>query len=312
MVVLQLQGRDGSTLEEFSLREPKFVSPTLGLLDMLSLFQESSCHLALISEDPFQAAQCLRTGQRPIGKAVTLGLITLEDVLETLIQEQIQDETDDDHRPSIYPFGFNSTSLVSRIISEKRNKAADISSEYINHHSSIGYSCSNSNSWSNASISKNKYGNSGSSSSSRRGVTGAGVSKQNMPRPTVRKEAAGSPPQKKREGDMVHVHIQLPPAALTQARFSPQHSRSKQELKQKPAAHSSLRSSSADVPIITMKESSGVLPFIQQMQSYSSMEEITKCASLVRERKQTSNQTPPDSRPSDYYTPADLDSFEWM
>lgn len=81
-------------IEDIKLREPLFVRPDVGLLEMLGIFQEGQCHLAVVTSDPTCAAQHLRSGQSPPGHACIQGIVTLEDVLEKVIQGDITDETD--------------------------------------------------------------------------------------------------------------------------------------------------------------------------------------------------------------------------
>jgi hypothetical protein len=81
-------------LEDFKLREPLFVKPSVGLLEMLGIFQEGQCHLAVVTDDPSCAVDHLRAGRAPPPYARVRGLVTLEDVLEKVIQGDIVDETD--------------------------------------------------------------------------------------------------------------------------------------------------------------------------------------------------------------------------
>ena len=82
------------TIEDIKLREPLFVKPEVGLLEMLGIFQEGQCHLAIVTADPTCTVQHLRAGHTPPHYARVLGLVTLEDVLEKVIQGDIVDETD--------------------------------------------------------------------------------------------------------------------------------------------------------------------------------------------------------------------------
>jgi hypothetical protein len=81
-------------LEDVKLREPLFVKPEVGLLEMLGIFQEGQCHLAIVTADPATTVQHLRAGHPPPHAARVLGLVTLEDVLEKVLQGDITDETD--------------------------------------------------------------------------------------------------------------------------------------------------------------------------------------------------------------------------
>ncbi len=87
------------------LREPICVKPELGLMEMLGIFQQGQCHIALISNDPVATLDSLRQGTCPTTVGIVLGLVTMEDVLEKIIQSEIMDETDSNHSTSIYPHG---------------------------------------------------------------------------------------------------------------------------------------------------------------------------------------------------------------
>jgi len=117
-------------VRSISLREPLVVSPDTGLLEMLRLFQKGKTHLALVSEEPALALDCLRKEQRPPHSARYLGIVTLEDVLERIIQEEIQDEKDHEKIR-----GSNSNNLArnsSWYINSNAGSGTDIGSIHIN------------------------------------------------------------------------------------------------------------------------------------------------------------------------------------
>lgn len=95
--LIVLNPMDAVMIEDLSLREPICVNPSLGLMDMLRSFQEGQCHFALISQDPIRTLECIRNDERPAGNAVPLGVVTMEDILEMIIQSEIVDETDSIH-----------------------------------------------------------------------------------------------------------------------------------------------------------------------------------------------------------------------
>ena len=99
---------DAVMIEKLPLRKPLFVRPGLGLLELLRLFQEGRCHLAMVCEDPAAAARSFKAGRRMSQAAAVMGIVTLEDVLEKLIQTDIRDETDTPHRahPTLLYHGF--------------------------------------------------------------------------------------------------------------------------------------------------------------------------------------------------------------
>eukprot|EP00026_Physarum_polycephalum_P006455 Phypoly_transcript_06498.p1 GENE.Phypoly_transcript_06498~~Phypoly_transcript_06498.p1 ORF type:complete len:546 (+),score=66.46 Phypoly_transcript_06498:68-1705(+) len=64
-------------IEDLNLRHLPQISPDMSLYDLLNLFQEGKSHMAIVDED-----------------GIALGIVTLEDVIEELIQEEIYDESD--------------------------------------------------------------------------------------------------------------------------------------------------------------------------------------------------------------------------
>jgi len=81
-------------LRSMGLREPLVVSPEVGLLEMLQRFQTGRRHLALVSNQPEVALASMRKGLRPPQEACFLGIVTLENVFEKIIQEDIADAQD--------------------------------------------------------------------------------------------------------------------------------------------------------------------------------------------------------------------------
>jgi len=73
---------DAVAVSKFSLSPLPRISPDTSCLDILNFFQEGRSHMALI----------VSKKNEDYGKA--LGVITLEDVIEELIGEEIVDETD--------------------------------------------------------------------------------------------------------------------------------------------------------------------------------------------------------------------------
>lgn len=92
IVVNTTEERPLSTLP---LAIPRCVSPKMNLVDLLNLFQTGRLgHLALVCARPNVGQEALEKGLAIPETAGLMGIITLEDVLEALLQEQIYDESD--------------------------------------------------------------------------------------------------------------------------------------------------------------------------------------------------------------------------
>jgi len=86
---------DSRPLDTLPLYQPMCVSPKLNLVDLLNMFQTGkSGHLALVCARPDIAESCLIGGEALPDRAGFMGIVTLEDVLEELLQEAIADEFD--------------------------------------------------------------------------------------------------------------------------------------------------------------------------------------------------------------------------
>lgn len=97
MVVDPAQKR---ALHSMPLQQPLCIPPQINLVDLLNIFQQGRSsfkaggHLAVVCENPNIAISSLEKGTSIAKEANVLGIVTLEDVLEQLLQEDIMDETD--------------------------------------------------------------------------------------------------------------------------------------------------------------------------------------------------------------------------
>ena len=71
-----------------------FVLHLLLFLLMLPLLLQSRCHLAFVTPDFLAYGEAWRDGRPPPPDANLLGIVTMEDVIEQLIQSEIMDEFD--------------------------------------------------------------------------------------------------------------------------------------------------------------------------------------------------------------------------
>eukprot|EP00934_Nitzschia_sp_Nitz4_P007682 Nitzschia sp. Nitz4//scaffold47_size129522//11522//13207//NITZ4_003534-RA/size129522-processed-gene-0.153-mRNA-1//-1//CDS//3329552749//7672//frame0 len=79
---------------------PPCISPEMNLVDILNLFQTGRVgHLALVCARPNIGQDLLLEGKPLTDETGLMGIITMEDVLEALLQEEIYDETDNEYHP---------------------------------------------------------------------------------------------------------------------------------------------------------------------------------------------------------------------
>ncbi|CEJ00415.1 Putative DUF21-domain-containing protein [Rhizopus microsporus] len=95
---------DARPVKDFQISTLPETGPDTSCLDILNFFQEGKSHMALISNDPG-------------GQTGALGVITLEDVIEELIGEEIIDETD------VYVDVHNKIRVVRRQVTNSRKNS---------------------------------------------------------------------------------------------------------------------------------------------------------------------------------------------
>lgn len=77
---------------------PVWVGPTDSLFGLLNTFQEGQAHMAFVSRHPERARLAVATdGEWPSGVSRCVGVITLEDIIEEILTEEIYDESDVHH-----------------------------------------------------------------------------------------------------------------------------------------------------------------------------------------------------------------------
>ncbi|ETV94730.1 hypothetical protein H310_11697 [Aphanomyces invadans] len=93
--LIVLDPSDARPIRELMLKKPIVVSPDFSCYAVLNEFQKGRSHMALITPQVGYVQHCWVTGVQLDGSDVDfVGIVTIEDVVEELIQEEIQDETD--------------------------------------------------------------------------------------------------------------------------------------------------------------------------------------------------------------------------
>lgn len=89
-LLLTVDCQAGVTLSEVPVGIPLVIHPKTSLMEALKLFQNGSCHLAIVSEQANVMRLCFEKGVvHDTSMVSVLGIITLEDVLEELLQVRI-------------------------------------------------------------------------------------------------------------------------------------------------------------------------------------------------------------------------------
>jgi len=87
---------DGTKVGDLDITPLVLVGPDIPMLDLLNKFQADRCHIALVTSSP-DAVRAAWASNSVIPPDVhMMGIITLEDIIELLIQEDIYDEQDED------------------------------------------------------------------------------------------------------------------------------------------------------------------------------------------------------------------------
>ncbi len=91
-----VNSHDDRPLSTLPLAQPFIVEPSMNMVDLLNLLQEGKGKVAIVCFKPDEAREALNNGKAIPQSADVVGLVTLEDCIEELIQEEIYDEYDKD------------------------------------------------------------------------------------------------------------------------------------------------------------------------------------------------------------------------
>lgn len=81
-------------LASIPLQQPLVVGAGQSLLDVLTVFQMGHSHMALVSEEPEALRVSLERNQSPSASAAPIGILSIEDIFEAMLQSEIFDEED--------------------------------------------------------------------------------------------------------------------------------------------------------------------------------------------------------------------------
>jgi len=86
---------DGSKVSNIEISPMVLVSPEIPMLDLLNKFQSERCHIALLCSEPELVKEAWASNTIIPPDVHMMGIITMEDIIEKLIQEDIFDEHDE-------------------------------------------------------------------------------------------------------------------------------------------------------------------------------------------------------------------------
>ena len=81
-------------ITQYATHVPAWTGPTHSLFELLEEFKSGRCHMAFVSRNPELSRASVANGEVPSGSAACIGVITLEDVIEEILMQEVYDETD--------------------------------------------------------------------------------------------------------------------------------------------------------------------------------------------------------------------------
>ena len=101
-----------------SVKEPLYIDSSHRAIDMLERFQTGKAHIAIVSKNSQKLLEQMRNNQPPSPDCAPVGILTMENILEDILQEPIYDEEDlrkqslssnfseEDHRTTFAPHPY--------------------------------------------------------------------------------------------------------------------------------------------------------------------------------------------------------------
>jgi len=91
--LIVLNPNDLRKVSSFQLKHPLVVHPKMSLLKILHLFKKG-IHMAVVSDNPSETRARFLSGEPLNARSRVIGILTLEDVMEQMLQGDIDDEKD--------------------------------------------------------------------------------------------------------------------------------------------------------------------------------------------------------------------------
>lgn len=114
---------DSPLSESSAVRTPLYVDSSQSLFDVLDMFQSGKAHIAIVSHNSSKLLNVFYAADRtPSGDCAPCGILTIEDIFEAILQEQIFDEEDITTKNSVGHLAMNSVLFA---LSKRNQKSSN-------------------------------------------------------------------------------------------------------------------------------------------------------------------------------------------